>query len=171
MKRNLYRILSLVIAVMLCLLLTACGKKEKKEDESSLPSAVPTIEPTVTPAPKMVKVAVIKGADSGLNIRASASTDGEILGLAENGDEFRLMSSNAESGWYQIQYESRNAFVSSDFVDIKEVEESKLDKKDFDNSSDLDETSSSPEDDDVSSEPTSSNSKNLPTKGNEDGEN
>ena len=60
-------------------------------------------------------------ADSGLNIRAEASTDGEILGLAENGQRLALMLEDPQNGWYQVQYNGQTAFVSADYAEVVEV--------------------------------------------------
>jgi len=49
-----------------------------------------------------------------LNVRASASSDGEILGsLAEN-DEVTVI--DAQSGWYKINYKDSTGFVSSAYL-------------------------------------------------------
>ncbi len=54
-------------------------------------------------------------ADSGLNVRKEASTDSEILGLAENGSRLALLLEDAQNGWYQVQYEGQAADVSADY--------------------------------------------------------
>ena len=41
--------------------------------------------------------------------------------LAENGDTFLLLVGEAKDGWYQIQYEGKTAYVSEDYVTVKEV--------------------------------------------------
>ena len=62
-----------------------------------------------------------KQMDDGLNVRSAASTDSDVLGLAENGDTFLLLVGEAKDGWYQIQYEGKTAYVSEDYVTVKEV--------------------------------------------------
>lgn len=62
-----------------------------------------------------------KWQDGGLNIRAEASTDSEILGLAENGQRLALMLEDAQNGWYQVQYEGKTAYVSADYAEVIEV--------------------------------------------------
>ena len=54
-------------------------------------------------------------------MRSAASTDSDVLGLAENGDTFLLLVGEAKDGWYQIQYEGKTAYVSEDYVTVKEV--------------------------------------------------
>ena len=56
-----------------------------------------------------------------MNIRAEASTDSEILGLAENGERLALLVEDPQNGWYQIQYEGETAYVSSDYAEVIEV--------------------------------------------------
>ena len=63
----------------------------------------------------------VKDVDDGLNVRSAASTDSDVLGLAENGDTFLLLVGEAKDGWYQIQYEGKTAYVSEDYVTVKEV--------------------------------------------------
>ncbi len=117
----------LCCALALCLvagLLCGCGKKDKdsagdNSGSSALSSAAPTTAPTPTPAPK-AKAAKIQ-ADGGLNIRAEASTDGEILGLAENGSMLPLLVENPSGGWYQVEYQGKTAYISAEYASIVEV--------------------------------------------------
>ena len=76
--------------------------------------------PTPTPESQTAKALRVT-ADSGLNIRAEASTDGEILGLAENGQRLALMLEDPQNGWYQVQYNGQTAFVSADYAEVVEV--------------------------------------------------
>lgn len=118
------KFICVAVAAVLCLtMFSACGKKDDKKNSgtSSNVSAVATIEPTATPAPQMAKIVVIKGADSGLNVRSGASTDAESLGMVENGEKFRLLVAEEQDGWYQIQYGARNAYVYAEYVSVEEV--------------------------------------------------
>ena len=76
------------LALALCVMVAAfsgCGGKSDDGGNSSAVSSPPaTVTPTPTPESQTAKALRVT-ADSGLNIRAEASTDGEILGLAENG--------------------------------------------------------------------------------------
>ena len=111
------------LAIALCLAVfsfSGCGSKEKNDDNSSLASTVSTTSPTPTPVPQTAKALRVT-ADSGLNIRSEASTDGEILGLAENGQRLALMMEDAQNGWYQIQYEGKTAYVSAEYAEVIEV--------------------------------------------------
>ena len=111
------------LAIALCLAVfsfSGCGSKEKDDDNSSLASTVSTTSPTPTPVPQTAKALRVT-ADSGLNIRSEASTDGEILGLAENGQRLALMMEDAQNGWYQIQYEGKTAYVSAEYAEVIEV--------------------------------------------------
>lgn len=144
-----------LLAVAICLL-TLSGCEKDENGSKATPSVVPTVTPSPTPAPQMAKVAQIKGADDGLNIRKAASSDGEILGQGENGDKFLLLVEKPKDGWYQIQYEGGIAYISADYAEVKDVtlEEANRLKGNSDNSSDssASEPSSSSED---SSEPDS----------------
>lgn len=82
------------LALALCVMVAAfsgCGGKSDDGGNSSAVSSPPaTVTPTPTPESQTAKALRVT-ADSGLNIRAEASTDGEILGLAENGQRLALM--------------------------------------------------------------------------------
>lgn len=114
------------LCLALCLALCAlggCGKKEEKGENSSPSlgeaSTVPTVSPTAPPVQKAKAVRV--KADDGLNVRSSASTEGEILGLAENDALLPLVVDEEKDGWYQIQYEGKSAYVSADYAEITEI--------------------------------------------------
>lgn len=114
------RLLCLVSALCLtALVLSGCGDK-KGESSSSTPSLAPTVTP-VSSAPEQTAKALRIKADSGLNVRASASTDGEVLGVAEEGEMLALLVEDPKDGWYQVQYEGKSAYVSAEFAEVKEV--------------------------------------------------
>ncbi len=48
-----------------------------------------------------------------VNIREDMSTDSEIIGMINSGDDVRIISH--ENGWYRIQYGDREAFVKDDY--------------------------------------------------------
>ena len=104
------------LALALCVMVAAfsgCGGKSDDGGNSSAVSSPPaTVTPTPTPESQTAKALRVT-ADSGLNIRAEASTDGEILGLAENGQRLALMLEDPQNGWYQVQYNGQTAFVSA----------------------------------------------------------
>lgn len=110
----------LVVALSLCLVVagvSGCGKKEK--DNSSAPpvdsSTVSAIK-TPAPTPQQTAKAVLVKADGGLNIRSKPSTDGEILHTAENGSKLPLLIETPTSGWYQVEYDGKTAYVSAEFA-------------------------------------------------------
>ena len=51
-----------------------------------------------------------------VNVRKSASEDGEKLGLAYEGDKLELVMKQAD-GWTRVKYNGQTAFVKSDFVE------------------------------------------------------
>lgn len=110
----------LILLVVCFVLLGGCGNKPK-EEESSLPSSVPTLAPTPTAEPQMVKVAEVSKVDPGLNIRKAASTESEILDMAETGDQFLLVVEAPKDGWYQIEYEGKTAYISAEFSTVREI--------------------------------------------------
>lgn len=53
-----------------------------------------------------------------LKVRAAASTDAEVLGMADMDDVFDVVSES--SGWTEINYNGVNGFISSEFVETIE---------------------------------------------------
>ena len=74
-----------------------------------------------TPVPVQMAKAVKVNATDGLNIRSQASTDSEILGLADNGDMLPLLVEEEKDGWYQIEYQGKPAYVSAEYATVQEV--------------------------------------------------
>ena len=112
---------TLALCLMAMLFAGCGGGGEGDNSSSSVVSGQPaTTTPTPTPAPQTAKALRVT-ADSGLNVRAEASTDSEILGLAENGERLALMLEDPQNGLYQIQYEGQTAYVSADYAEVIEV--------------------------------------------------
>ena len=103
------------------LTLAGCGNGK---DESSDPQAGASPTPPVvqaTPQPEQKAKAVKVNAPDGLNIRSKASTDSEILGLAEDGSLLPLLLEEEQDGWYQVEYEGSPAYVSAEFAQVQEI--------------------------------------------------
>lgn len=115
------RLVSLALALcLLALSLGGCGKKKEQAENSQVSSTVSTPAPA-TPQPEKKAKAVKVNAEDGLNIRSEPSTDGEILGLAEDGSLLPLLVEKEEDGWFQISFEGKSAYVSAEFATIQEV--------------------------------------------------
>ena len=104
--------------------LAGCGNDKDKEDDpgsgvSGASSMIPINTPSPTPLPtaKAVRVEV----DDSLNVRASGSTEADILGTVENGDELALLNETAQDGWYQVSYNGGTGYVSAEFVKVIDV--------------------------------------------------
>lgn len=115
--------LVLILFIMGLCFLYGCGSDENStsSNSSSSSAAVPTISPSASAEPQMAKIVLVKDADSGLRVRSSASTDGDILGIAYNGDKFKLLLDEKQGDWYQIVYEGKNAYVYADYVTVQQV--------------------------------------------------
>lgn len=168
----------LVLLLAGCMLATAlagCGKdkdKENKDGSSSTPaplaSAAPQFQTTPTPAAtaKAVRVTV----DDSLNVRASGSTDAEILGQVEDGDELALLAETAQNNWYQVQYKGGTGYVSAEYVQVIDVT---IEKYNALKAGSAAEATATP-DPSATADPAASQSPGAPTSGpnldNEDGE-
>ena len=131
------RVVAVVLGLGLCLtMLSGC----KKDDEStsstvSMSSGLSSSELSSSSVPvTMIKVAVVKGAPSGLNVRSSASSEGEKIATVKNDDKFRLVGEAAQDGWYQIQYIGQNAYISEEYAEIREISEADMLKLESDRS-------------------------------------
>lgn len=104
--------------------LASCGEDEDKASSLASSAGTSSIAPvTVSPSPtpaQMAKAVRIK-ADDGLNVRAKASTDGEIYGLAANGSKLALLVEDEQDGWYQVSYGGKTAYVSAQYAEVTEV--------------------------------------------------
>lgn len=173
-----------IILLALCLLSTAlygCGKKENSGGNSSNPiSSAAVSQAVATPAPVQMAKAVKVNADGGLNIRSEPSTDGEILGLADDGSKLPLLVEKATNGWYQIEYHGGSAYVSAEYAEVEEVTLEEYNRlKAEGNSLETSSSASSQADDDPGRAPATSTPKPAGTSsaassaqpaGNEDGE-
>lgn len=122
------RWIALVLAAsMLAASLCACGKDKDKDKDgpaSSLSSTVSQVAsslPTSTPAAVQSAKAAKISADGGLNIRAEASTDAEILGVADDGSLLPLLLETPTDGWYQVEYEGKTGYISAEFATAQDV--------------------------------------------------
>ena len=122
------KILALVFIIIISVFCVACGSDKKDNDNSSLNSVISDVpaEPVSTPAP-MVKIVVVKGASDGLNIRKEASSAGEILKLAQNGDKFVLVTEGKAGGWHEIMLGEQHVFISADYASVQEISADEID--------------------------------------------
>ena len=103
------------------LTLAGCGngKDESSDPQSGASPTPPVVQ--ATPQPEQKAKAVKVNAPDGLNIRSKASTDSEILGLAEDGSLLPLLLEEEQDGWYQVEYEGSPAYVSAEFAQVQEI--------------------------------------------------
>lgn len=153
------KIICLMLALlMVSVLFAGCGN-DNTESSSSLPSVVPTVEPTAPPVQKAKAVRI--NASSGLNVRATASGDGEILALAEDDSLLPLLVEDPKDGWYQVMYDGQVAYVSAEYAKVEEItleEYNKLQNGENPSSSGEDSSSQSKSSSSSSSSPPSSSS-------------
>lgn len=121
MKKNLAVVVVFSLCLLMCTLFSGCSNNDDNLSSADFSAIANTIPPEETPAPAMAKIVVVGSVDGGLNIRASASTDGEVLGQVNSGEKFRLLVDEQQNGWYQIQYQSKSAFVYAEYVTVQEV--------------------------------------------------
>lgn len=103
--------------------LGACGGDDKDKDNSSGSSGLSSIPPisASTPTPQPMAKAVRVEVDDSLNVRQSGSTDANILGSLQNGEELALLSDTEQNGWYQVSYNGSVGYVSAQYVKVIDV--------------------------------------------------
>lgn len=103
--------------------LGACGGDDKDKDNSSGSSGLSSIPPisASTPTPQPMAKAVRVEVDDSLNVRQSGSTEANILGSLQNGEELALLSDTEQNGWYQVSYNGGVGYVSAQYVKVIEV--------------------------------------------------
>lgn len=117
------------IVILVCVLfLFVAGGCGDDKDNSSLPSSSESSSSSSSSSEpvQMSKIAVIKGAGTGLNVRDAASMDSNILGTAYDGDKFRLMKNEQDGDWFQIFYGGKTAYLFHEFVDVQEITSNEL---------------------------------------------
>lgn len=97
-----------------------------KSEYLELASEEPAAGNTAAQAENTAQTAAAQTASSGnggtvtvktsVNVRKSASEDGEKLGLAYEGDKLELVMKQAD-GWTRVKYNGQTAFVKSDYVE------------------------------------------------------
>ena len=55
-----------------------------------------------------------------INVRQTADTESEKLGLLFEGDEINILS--GEGNWYKIDYNNQEAYVFSDYISVSQAE-------------------------------------------------
>lgn len=114
-----FKLLAAVGLVALTLAGCGNGKDESSDPQSAASPTPPVVQ--ATPQPEQKAKAVKVNAPDGLNIRSKASTDSEILGLAEDGSLLPLLLEEEQDGWYQVEYEGSPAYVSAEFAQVQEI--------------------------------------------------
>lgn len=103
--------------------LAGCGDKDKEKDQSSSSAGTSSFAPIASPSPTPVPTAkaVRVNVDDSLNVRKSGSTEADILGTVEDGDELALLTDTEQDGWYQVSYQGGVGYVSAEFVKVIDV--------------------------------------------------
>lgn len=106
--------------------------------KAQLPEAEPetTTEPESEPEPEEPEETVkTVRAITVVNVRASDSEKADKVGKAELGQEFTLLEEK-ENGWSKIQYEDKEAFIKSEYLEAASVEAAQTDDTDTDDADD-----------------------------------
>ncbi len=73
-----------------------------------------TEEQTTEPEVSTADTSRVKIAVETLNVRAEASQEAQILGMADEGDTFEVISRNGE--WIEIDFNGNNGFIKAEFT-------------------------------------------------------
>ena len=86
--------------------------KETEASETSLAAGGNGAEETQAARPRKYTTT------AGVNVRSSASPDGEKLGVLEEGTV--LEEARAEGGWIRFRYKGKDGYVSAKYVSVEE---------------------------------------------------
>lgn len=81
--------------------------------------------PAYAVAAEVMGMGVVTG-DS-VNVRSEASKDGSKLGSMSKGDKVTVIGE--EDGWYKIQFDGKEGYVSADYVDFEKSEAASVDEE------------------------------------------
>ncbi len=119
-------VLLLITIILLIVLIVKRGEApmEAQETQVDTPPVVqtePTVaeEPTVTEEPVEEKNTDLLGrcnAD-GVNIRSGAGTDNDVVGMAADGDEYKVIGNHA-NGWTEVEYKGGIGFIFGEYLDF-----------------------------------------------------
>lgn len=120
------KILGSLIVVTLAVSMTACGFGKNDELEPAevvtatpTPSPTPTPKVTATPTPTPTPVPELANktvyANDNVNVRASAATDGEIVGSLQPGESVTALD-NPKDGWVRIQLDGADGYVKEEYI-------------------------------------------------------
>jgi uncharacterized protein YgiM (DUF1202 family) len=137
-------LLVIVVIIAMALLLYSCGKKDKKKPpdntnpgQTTSGQATPGVVnagetpdelPDTLPEPASTLMLVGYVLRDSVNVRSSASTSSEAVGKVSRGDMLHILKSGTTAGnnggtWYEIRYNGNKAYIHSDFLEAKEIEE------------------------------------------------
>ncbi|WP_099204261.1 SH3 domain-containing protein [Scatolibacter rhodanostii] len=111
---------AILLTLVTLLFLTGCRSSEEKS--SSVPPVSDVSQSsTAEIVEEKIKIGQVKNTDVGLNLRKEASADAEVLAVAPDDTYFILASDEKVEDWYKVKYKDTSAFVSAEFLEIKEV--------------------------------------------------
>ncbi len=92
-----------------------------QEETSPVVQTEPTVaeeEPETPEAEEPEKTGELLGRcnSDGVNVRAGTSTDYDVLGMAADGDEFKVIA-NYENGWTELEYKGGKGYIFSEYLD------------------------------------------------------
>ena len=58
--------------------------------------------------------------DSGLNVRAEASAEAQVLATLSSGTQVDVLSTTGDGKWHEISYDGTKGFVAGDYLKVTE---------------------------------------------------
>ena len=66
---------------------------------------------------------------SALNVREAPSLEGTVIGSEPQGDEVKI--TGEEDGWYQVDYQGKSAYVSAEYIEVSEPDQTALTPEEY----------------------------------------
>lgn len=79
------------------------------------------IYPAQWPEGEALTLGRVINAEGAVNVRASASTSGEILLAAQDHEQFVVTAADSGSGWHQLSYQGEPAYISAEFLLLEQT--------------------------------------------------
>jgi len=120
-------VLLLITIILLIILIVKRGEApmEAHETQVETPPVVQT-EPTVPdekpeepeePTEEVKADLLARCNADGVNIRKGAGTDNDVMGMAAEGDEYKVIGNHA-NGWVEVEYKGSIGFIFGEYLDF-----------------------------------------------------
>ncbi len=121
-------VLLIVTIIMLIMMIIKRGEapmvaNETQMEQQPIVQSEPTVteeapdEPVEEQKEEVAKDLLARCNAEGVNVRAGAGTNHNVLGLAADGDEYKVIA-NHSNGWTELEYKGSIGFIFTEYLDF-----------------------------------------------------